>query len=132
MCDALLERTQRGALRDERLKLGAMLEQQLERQCSIGGLIVRRTRRKGCTVLGEGSRIDGAPHQERVLTRGIDERPFVACEAHRNGVACAPLLQGTCPRLDGLWLVFETPALSCVTTDSLSTDIVCGIGPIET
>jgi len=67
MFDELLERTHRGALRDERLKLVAMLAQQLELQCSIGGVILRMTQRKGFTVLGEGRRIDGEQHQERIF-----------------------------------------------------------------
>ena len=132
MCDELCERTQRGALRDERLKLVAMREQQIALQCSIGGVVCRMTRSKGFTVLGEGRRVDGAQHQERVLPSGLDERTCVEFEAHRNGVACAPLLQGTCPRIDGLWCVCETTALPFVATDSLETDIVLGSGPIDT
>ena len=68
MFDELFERPQRGALRDERLKLVAMLEQQIELQFSIGGVVFRMTGSKGFTVLGEGGRIDGEQHQERVLT----------------------------------------------------------------
>src|SRR5262245_18293115 len=68
MFDELLERTQRGALRDEWLKLIAMPEQQIELQFRIGGVVLRMTRRKGFTVLGEGSRVDGEQHQERVFT----------------------------------------------------------------
>jgi hypothetical protein len=132
MFDEWLEHPQRGALRDERLKLVAMLEQPSALQVSSGGVVLRLPRSKGCTGLGEGSRVDGAQPQAGVFPSGRDERPVVECEAPRNGVACAPLLQGTCPRLDGLRWVVETPALPFVATDSVSTDSVCGIGPIDT
>ena len=68
MFDELFERPQRGALRAERLKRVAMLEQQSELQCSIGGVVLRMTRSKGFTVLGEGRRVNGEQPQERVCT----------------------------------------------------------------
>ena len=68
MFDELLERTHRGALGDERLKLVAMLEQELELQFSVGGVVFRMTGSKGFAVLGEGPRIDGEQHQELVFT----------------------------------------------------------------
>jgi hypothetical protein len=119
MFDELLERPYRGALGDERLKLVAMLEQQLERQCSVGGVIFRMTRSKGFAVLSEGTRIDGEQNEERVFPYGIDERAFGEFETHRNGVSCEPLLEGTCPRIDGLGLVFETTELPFVAPDRL-------------
>src|SRR5262245_32742152 len=63
----LLERPYRGALGDERLKFVAMLEQKLELQFSVGGVIFRMTRSKGLAVLSEGTRIDGEQNEERVF-----------------------------------------------------------------
>jgi hypothetical protein len=68
MCDELLEHTHRGALREERRKLVAMLEQKLELQVSVGGVIFRMTGSKGFAVLGEGNRSDGEQPQELVCT----------------------------------------------------------------
>jgi hypothetical protein len=92
MFDEWLKRPYRGALGDERLQRVAMLEQKLERQCSVGGVICRMTGSKGFAVVGEGPRSDGEQNQERVFTSGIDERACVECEAHRDGVSCEPLL----------------------------------------
>jgi hypothetical protein len=64
MFDEWLERTHPGALGDERLKLGTMLEQELERQFSVSGVVFRRTGSEGFAVLGQGHRIHGEPNQE--------------------------------------------------------------------
>jgi hypothetical protein len=87
--------------------------------------------RKGGPVRGEGGRLDGAQPQARVWTSGRDARACVACEAHRAGRACAPLVPGTGPRLEGCGGVCETPARPCGATASWSTAIVLGLGPIE-
>jgi hypothetical protein len=116
--DAWRERTQRGALGDAWRKLSALLEQQRALQCRGGGGIWRMTGRQGCAGLGAGLRMAGAQPQARVLTYGRDARAWVECEAHRDGVACAPRLEGTCPRLAGLWLVCETTARPLVVTAS--------------
>jgi len=131
MCDAWLERTHRGAWGVEGLEFVAMREQELELQFRVRGVIFRMTGSKGFAVLSQGTRIDGEQHQELVFPEGIDERAFVEFEAHRDRVSCEPLLEGMCPRIDGLWCVFETTELPCVVANGLYAQIVCGIGPID-
>ena len=51
------------------------------------------------------------------MTESIDERAVVAYEPHSARVACEPLLEGTGPRVTGLWCVVEVTALSGIGAD---------------
>jgi hypothetical protein len=119
MCDELLTRTQRGALGDERLECVAMLQQELKLRRGVRGVICRMAGRAGFPVFGQGARTDREQHEACLLTQGVDERTFVEFKAHRDGAAGAPLLEGTCPRVDGLWLVVELTALAGGGADGL-------------
>jgi hypothetical protein len=131
MFDAWLERTHRGAWGGEGLECVAMRAQELTLEFGVRGVILRMTGRKGFAVRGQGARIDGEQHPELIFPEGRDERTLVACETHGEGVSCEPLLEGMCPRIDGLWCVFETTELPCVVANGWYADIVCGIGPID-
>jgi hypothetical protein len=63
MCDAWLERTHPGALGDERLQRVTRREQELARQFSVRGVVLRMTGSEGVAVLGQGHRIHGEQHQ---------------------------------------------------------------------
>ena len=119
MFDKLFEGTHRGALGLEGLEFVAMLEQELKLEFRVSGIILGMAGREGFAVLGQGQRIDGEQDEERVLTQSIDERAFVEFEAHRHRASCKPLLYSPCPRVDGLWFVFESTELLGVRADGL-------------
>ena len=131
MCDKWLKRTQRGALGGEGLEFVAMLQQELKLQCSVRGGVLRMAGREGFAVFGQGAGIDREQDEECLFTPGVDERTFVEFKAHRDGAAGEPLLEGTCPRVDGLWLVVELTALAGGRANGWYADIVFGISPIK-
>ena len=81
--------------------------------------------------LARGTGLTGNSPRHVVCPEGIDERAFVAFEAHRDRASYEPRLEGMCPGLEGFWLVFEMTALPGVVANGLSADIVLGIGPID-
>jgi hypothetical protein len=127
--DEWLKRTQRGALGGERVECVARLQQALQRQCCVRGVVCRMAGCEGCAVCGPGARMARAQHEACLLTHGVDERTVVECKAHRDGAACEPLLEGPCPRVDGLWCVVELTALAGGRVNGLSADVVCGLSP---
>jgi hypothetical protein len=129
--DEWLKRTQRGALGGERVECVAMLQQALQLQCRVRGVVLRMAGCEGCAVFGPGARMARAQHEACRFTQGVDERTVVEFKAHRDGAACAPLLEGTCPRVDGLWCVVELTALAGGRVNGWSADVVCGISPIK-
>ncbi len=92
MFDELRKRTHGGALGVEGLQLVAMLEQELELQFGVSGVVFRMAGGEGFAVLGQGGRVDGKQNQVLVLTQGGDEGAFVEFKAHRDGASCEPLL----------------------------------------
>lgn len=130
--DAWLEGTHLGAWGVERLPCVAMLEEELERQFGVRGIVCGMAGREGFTIRGQGPRGDGEQDQERVCTQGVDERAFVQFEAHRDGASDEPLPEGTCPCVDGLGGMLESTERPGVGADDVSADVVRGIGPIDT
>ena len=131
MFDEWLKRTQRGALGGEGLEFVAMLQQELQLQCSVRGVVFRMAGGEGFAVFGQGARMDREQHEECILTQGVDERTFVEFKAHRDGAACEPLLEGTCPRVDGLWFVVELTAFAGGRVNGVSADVVLSSSPIN-
>ena len=131
MVDELRKRTQRGALGGEGWECVAMLQPERQLQCRVRGVVLRMAGCEGCAVCDQGARIDRAQNEACLWTQGVDERTVVACKAHRAGAACAPLLEGTCPRVDGLWFVGELTACADGRVNGLSADVVFGISPIH-
>jgi len=119
MFDELRQGTPRRALGVQGLQFVAMLEQEFQLEFGIRGIIFGMTGREGCAVLGQSPRVDGKQDEEVVFTEGIDERAFVEFEAHSDRASCEPLLEGTCPRVDGLWCVVELTVLSGIGADGL-------------
>jgi len=96
-----------------------MLEQELKLEFRVRGIVLGVAGSEGVAVLGQGQRIAGEQDEERVLTQGVDERAFIEFEAHRYRASCKPLLYGPCPRVDGLWCVFESTELPGVRADGV-------------
>src|SRR5262245_47729669 len=78
---------------------------------SVSGVVFRMIRREGFAVLGEGPRSAGNQDEEVVVTYGVDERACVEFATHSARVSCAPRVEGTCPRLDGLGFEGQLTAL---------------------
>ena len=109
----------------------ARLQQELQRQCSVRGVVFRMAECEGVPVCGQGARIDREQHEACLLTQGVDERTCVEFKAHRDGAACEPLLEGTCPRVDGLWFVVELTAFAGGRVNGVSADVVLSSSPIN-
>jgi hypothetical protein len=131
MFDEWFEGPHRGAWGGEGRECVAMLEQERKREFRVRGIVLGVAGREGCPVRGQGPRIDGEQNKKCVLTPGIDERACIECEAHGNRASCEPLASGTCPLIDGRWLVLKNHELPFVVADGWSADIGVGIGPIE-
>jgi hypothetical protein len=119
MFDELFESTHRGALGVEGLEFVARREQELKLKFGVSGIVLGVAGREGFAVLGQGQRIDGEQDQKVVFTQGIDERAFIEFEAHSNGASFEPLAYGTCPLIDGLWVVLKHHELPFVVADGL-------------
>jgi hypothetical protein len=129
--DEWLKRTPRGALGGEGWECVARLQPELQLPCSVRGVVCRMVGCEGVAVCGQGARIDREQHEACLLTPGVDERTVVECTAHRDGAACAPLWEGTCPRVDGRWCGVEWTACTGGRVNGLSADVGRGIGPIN-
>jgi hypothetical protein len=131
VCDEWRSGAPRGALRGERRALVAVCEQECDLACGSGGVLLGLARGQRCAVLRQGERSDGQEHEAiRGAPRG-HERPFRACQAHRDGWAVAARAQGLEPRIDRLGAVCEHEKLPALSASSLEAHIVCGIGPVE-
>lgn len=98
-CDELFKGTHRGALGVKGLEFVALREQKLKLEVRVRGIGLGVAGSKGCAVLGQGQRSAGEGDKKVVLTQGLDERAFIAFEAHRNGASFEPLSSGTGPLL---------------------------------
>ena len=131
VCDAWVERAPRGALRLERLQRVAMGEEQCERECGSGGVVCGPARGAGGALPRQRQRLEGKADQKVIRAPGRDQRPVVAFEADRHGVAVEPEAERAAPRLDGCGGVLERAARAFGGARRLETHILCGSRPVE-
>ena len=131
MFDEWSQRAQRRALGGEGGKLVAVLEEALDLECGVGGVVFRTARGKRCTVPREGEGIDGKEHEAIILAQCGDHRPCMQLKTHRNGLAVQPQAQGRDPRIDRFRAVLEDQALSSLSACGLEADIVFGVSSGE-
>ena len=55
----------------------------------------------------------------------------MACEPHSARASCAPLVEGTGPRVEGRWGVGELPHFLGSSGDGLSAESLCGVSPSD-
>lgn len=103
MFDELRQGTHYRALGGQVLQFVAMLEQEFHLEFGVRRIIFGMTRSEGFAVLAQGRRVDGKQDEEVIFAEGVDKRAFVEFEPHSDRGHCEPLLEGTCPRVNGLW-----------------------------
>jgi hypothetical protein len=131
VCDELFQGAHGRALWAAGRPLVAVGAQQVERECRVGGVILRAAGGKRFAVAREGQWIDGQEDEDVVCAQGTDDGPLVECEADGEWLAGEPLAHGSHPGLHGCWRVLEDAVLSCCGARRLSAHSMCGISPVE-
>jgi hypothetical protein len=109
----------------------AVCEEALDLECGIGGVICGPARGKRFAVRGHGERSDGtAPEGIRVTQRRHDG-PFIAFQAHRDGLSVASHAEGLDPGVHLFRTMCKAQKLTVFGPSGLEADIVCRIRPIE-
>ena len=119
VCDELRSGAPRRALGGERRELVAVFEPQLDLEFGIGGGIFGMARGKRCAVLRQGERIDGKEHEEIIGAQRRHDGPFLACQAHRDGLSVEARAQCLAPRIDRLGAMLEDQKLPSRSASSL-------------
>jgi hypothetical protein len=131
MVDEWLEGTHVGALRGERFQFVAMGEPELEREFGVRRVVLGVAGRERFARPREGEWVNGKEHEAVILPQRGDEGALVEFETEGHGWLLESRAQGAHPRIDGVWLVFEDPELTCLRASGLLADVVFGLSPVD-
>src|SRR5215813_13565069 len=132
VCDELGAGAQRGALRLERLELGAMGEPPCELEGGVRGGVFGPAGREGCAIPCQRQGLEREEDQKGILAQGGDQGACVACETDGHGLAVAARAQRGAPRVDGLGCVRALEACTWCGASRLEAPIMLGSSPVET
>lgn len=131
MFDDLLQGGHRSALGLEGFEPFGVLDQQVELQTGIGGIILGAAAGECFAILGQGLGVDGEQDDPVVLAQGGDQGSFVELEAYRGGLAIESALQAERPVLDGLGVMANDGLFIVIGICGPQTDIVLRVGPVN-
>jgi hypothetical protein len=117
--DELLEGAHLGALGVERLKFLGVIQEQFERELSVGGIVFRAAVREHLAVLGKRGGIDGEQHDEFVLAQRIDDRALGEFQSDGDGLTAKAFAQVSSPFVDGFRAVLEDECFALRATGNL-------------
>jgi hypothetical protein len=113
------------------MELFGMLEQKIECELGIGGIILRPAWGEHLAVLGECGGMEGKQHEELVLAKRIDDRPLGELKDDRDGPAAEALAQRPGPFVDHFGPVLELKGFARLAGGDLQTQIVFAVGPVQ-
>lgn len=106
------------------------MQQQIQGELRIGGVILGSTGFEGFAVLRQHRRIDWEEDEEVVLLQRLHERPLGQLQRDGDGAAEA-LVHRACPLLDSIDPMRQAIKLWLLAIGGLQTDVVLRIGPID-
>jgi len=129
--DELGERAHGRTLRQERLQLVAMSEEEFELELSIRGVVFGPAGRKGFTIPRQRQGIDREEDEKVILAQGGDQGAFGEFEAESYGLAVKPGAERGDPRVDSLGRVRELEVFPLCRAGGLQAPVMLGIRPVE-
>jgi hypothetical protein len=131
VCDAWRQGAPGGAVGAEGGQRVTVCEEQCDLACGVGRGICGPARGQRCAVLGPGEGMDGHEPEARIVAQRRHDGPWMAFQAHGKRLPVAPRTQAVAPRVEHLRAVVEAQQRPVRSAAGLSTDIVCGLRPVE-
>ena len=89
------------------VRLSRCVEEALDLECGIGGVIFGPARGQRCAVRGHGARIDRKEPEEIIGAQRGHEGPFRAFQAHRDGLSVEARAEGLDPGMNRFRTMFK-------------------------
>jgi hypothetical protein len=125
--DELPEGSHRGALGPERFELVAVLEQDVEGQPGVGGVVLGSAGVPSITIASKGLRIDRKHDDEVVLEKGGHDRSALELNANSDGLALEALAELQEPRVEFGRRMLDDPLLDLLGASRNQADVVLSV-----